>query len=224
MLIPAVKTLICWDAVEKYFLIKQPRIMSKEKKEASLKNNERGIVKDPSCLNPLLQKEPQGMQAVQQTTRKLPQIITEELPLPTDEWRVYQAQDIPENWYILGCKEDGTEYESRPLLAEISSPKEHYRITALQNSCKASEGSRRKKVDKKEAKKKTLEEKDSSIVQEQLQEEEELQNAESLCSEASTRLQNAIKERDMNEMLVVQGLMDVASKKMESARRKLENC
>jgi hypothetical protein len=28
----------------------------------------------------------------------------------------------------------------------------------------------------------------------------------------------------MNEMSVVQGLMDVASKKMESARRKLEDC
>ena len=73
----------------------------------------RGIVRDLSCLNPLLQKEPQGMQAVQRTARKLPQIITEEeFPLLTDEWRVYQAQDIPENWYILGRKEDGTtEYE-----------------------------------------------------------------------------------------------------------------
>jgi hypothetical protein len=41
-LIPAVKrVLICWDAVEKYFLIELPRIMAKEKKEASLKNNER---------------------------------------------------------------------------------------------------------------------------------------------------------------------------------------
>lgn len=29
----------------------------------------------------------------------------------TDEWKVYQAQDITENWYILGQKDDGsTEY------------------------------------------------------------------------------------------------------------------
>lgn len=74
------------------------------------------------------------------------------------------------------------------------------------------------------AKKKTIEERDSSLAQEQLRQEEELRNAESLYSEASSRLQNAIKERDMNEMSVVQGLMDVASKKMESARRKLEDC
>ena len=65
----------------------------------------RGIVKDLSCLNPLLQKEFKGLQAVQRTARKLPQIITEEeLPLLTGEWKVYQAQEIPENWYIAGRK------------------------------------------------------------------------------------------------------------------------
>lgn len=69
----------------------------------------RGIVKDLSCLNPQLQKADQGMQAVQRTARRLPQIVTEEaLPLLNDEWKVYQAQDIPEDWYILGHKEDGT--------------------------------------------------------------------------------------------------------------------
>ena len=41
-LITAVKrVLICWDGVEKYFLVELPRIMAKEKKEASLKKNER---------------------------------------------------------------------------------------------------------------------------------------------------------------------------------------
>ena len=40
--IPAVKrVLICWDAVEKYFLVELPRITAKEKKEASMKKNER---------------------------------------------------------------------------------------------------------------------------------------------------------------------------------------
>ena len=61
-------------------------------------------------------------------------------------------------------------------------------------------------------------------MKEQLKQEEELRKAESLYSEASSRLLNAIKEKDMNEMSVVQGLMDLASKKMESARRKLEDC
>ena len=61
-------------------------------------------------------------------------------------------------------------------------------------------------------------------MKEQLKQEEELRKAESLYSEASSRLQNAIKEKDMNEISVVQGLMNVASKKMESARRKLEDC
>ena len=40
-LIPAIKrVLICWDAIEKYFLVELPRIMAKEKKEASLTKNE----------------------------------------------------------------------------------------------------------------------------------------------------------------------------------------
>ncbi len=69
----------------------------------------RGIVKDLACLNPQLQKVNEGMQAVQQIARKLPQIITEEeIPILTDEWKVYQAQDIPNDWYVLGQKEDGT--------------------------------------------------------------------------------------------------------------------
>ena len=68
-----------------------------------------GIVKDISCLNPQLRKADQGMQAVQRAARRLPQIVTEEeLPLLNDEWKVYQVQDIPEDWYILGCKDDGT--------------------------------------------------------------------------------------------------------------------
>ena len=68
-----------------------------------------GIVKDISCLNPQLRKADQGMQAVQRAARRLPQIVTEEeLPLLNDEWKVYQVQDIPEDWYILGRKDDGT--------------------------------------------------------------------------------------------------------------------
>ena len=73
------------------------------------------------------------------------------------------------------------------------------------------------------AKKKTLGEKDDSIAKEQLQQEEELRKAESLYFEASSRLQNAIKKKT-NEMSVFQGLMEVASKKIESARRKFEDC
>ena len=73
-------------------------------------------------------------------------------------------------------------------------------------------------------KNKSLDEKDSNIAKEQSQQEEELRKAETLYCEANSRLQNAIRAKDMNEMTVVQGLMDVASKKMESARRKLENC
>ena len=68
-----------------------------------------GIVKDISCLNPQLRKADQGMQEVQRAARRLPQIVTEEeLPMLNDEWKVYQVQDIPEDWYILGCKDDGT--------------------------------------------------------------------------------------------------------------------
>ena len=73
-------------------------------------------------------------------------------------------------------------------------------------------------------KNKSLDEKDSNIAKEQSQQEEELRKAETLYCEANSRLKNAIRTKVMNEMTVVQGLMAVASKKMESARRKLENC
>jgi hypothetical protein len=65
---------------------------------------------------------------------------------------------------------------------------------------------------------------DSNVGKEQSQQKEELRSAETLYNEANSRLQIAIKLKNMIEMIVIQSLMDVACKKMESARKKLEEC
>ena len=48
--------------------------------------------------------------------------------------------------------------------------------------------------------------------------------AESLFHEASRRLQDAIKEKNIGEMTVVHGPLQVANAKMKVARKKLEEC
>ena len=74
----------------------------------------KALFKDLACLNPQLQKVNEGLHAAQQIARRIPQVITEEeIPQLTDEWKVYQVQDIPENWYISGQKDDGSAEFSR---------------------------------------------------------------------------------------------------------------
>ena len=72
----------------------------------------REILKDLVCLHPLLQKATQGVKAIKRIAEKLPQVICEEdLCLLTDEWKLYQAQDIPEEWYIIpGTKDESPTY------------------------------------------------------------------------------------------------------------------
>ena len=59
-----------------------------------------------------------------------------------------------------------------------------------------------------------------SITNEQATQEEELHTAEHLFHEANQILQDAIKTKNMGEMIVVQGLMDVANPKIEAERKK----
>ena len=46
--------------------------------------------------------------------------------------------------------------------------------------------------------------------------------AEGLYGEVNKRLQKAIKDKNMAEITVVQGLVELATNKMESARKNLE--
>ena len=73
-----------------------------------------------------------------------------------------------------------------------------------------------------ESRKRSLSEKHSNITKEQATHEEELRTAERLFHEAYQRLQEAIKTKNISEMTIVQGLLDVA--KMDTARKKLEEC
>ena len=60
----------------------------------------REILKDLTVLHPLLQKAERGVPAMERTARQLPRVIREEeISLLTDEWKIYQAQEIPESWY-----------------------------------------------------------------------------------------------------------------------------
>ena len=53
---------------------------------------------------------------------------------------------------------------------------------------------------------------------------EEMCAAERLYGEVNRRLQDAIKNKNMNEITVVQGLLEVTTKKMESTRKNLDKC
>ena len=54
-------------------------------------------------------KEDQACQVIRRTAKKLSQIITQDyVDEPTDEWKIYQGQEIPEGWYITGHHGDGS--------------------------------------------------------------------------------------------------------------------
>ena len=76
-----------------------------------------------------------------------------------------------------------------------------------------------------ESRKRSLSEVHKSISREQVTQEDEFLTAESLFHEASQRLQDAIKIIDMGQITVVQQIfLDVATPKMEAARKNLEAC
>lgn len=73
-----------------------------------------------------------------------------------------------------------------------------------------------------ERKNQKLENRGKSVRKELEKSTEELQVAEKLYSEVNRRLQKAIADEDMTEMSVVQGLVAVATKKMEPAQKNVE--
>ena len=56
------------------------------------------------------------------------------------------------------------------------------------------------------------------IAKKQVKQEKEVQTAQRLFREANERLQQAVKENNMEEMLVVSALMEVAQKKIDAGR------
>ena len=72
-------------------------------------------------------------------------------------------------------------------------------------------------------KKRKLGERDTDIAKEQLKQETELRKVQWLFQEVHERLQQALKENDMEEIAVVSALMEGAVKKMDEATKKLED-
>ena len=58
------------------------------------------FVRDLTVLHPKMQKVSSGERCVRRIAQKLAQVIKEnQIPSIVDEWKVYQLQDIPEDWY-----------------------------------------------------------------------------------------------------------------------------
>ena len=56
-----------------------------------------------------------------------------------------------------------------------------------------------------------------------MKQEKGVQTAQRLFREANERLQQAVKENNMGQMLVVSALMEVAQKKIDEASKKLQD-
>ena len=67
------------------------------------------LLKDLAVLHPLMHKEDHAVHAIRRTAKKLPQIINEDdLGRLTNEWKIYQGQNIPEEWFISGHHKNGS--------------------------------------------------------------------------------------------------------------------
>lgn len=288
----------------------------------------REILRDLSTLHPLLQKSDRGVRAIERTARKIPQIVPkEEINILTDEWKMYQAQEIPEGWYkesVVDGKSGETEkyvridhywkkvleqknsmgtarFKVLPKLikavlclahgnAEVErSLSENKRVLTPERSQLTDESinalrltkdavrvtgsgqahqmpitpsliqarrsaygvyskrlaeerekkaktqrmkdqrekdaqAKKEQLESLDRKKRTLADRDKEVAKEQDRCREELKAAEGLYGEVTKRLQKAITDKNMQEITVVQGLMEVATQKMEGARRKLDKC
>lgn len=67
-------------------------------------------------------------------------------------------------------------------------------------------------------------EREKELKKSEEQKESELQTAKALYEEANDRLSEAIKNRNLNEAVVAQGLLEVAKKKMELVVEQSEKC
>ena len=58
------------------------------------------FVRDLTVLHPKMQEVECGECCIRRIAQKLPQIIKDyQIPSVVDEWKLYQQQEIPEDWY-----------------------------------------------------------------------------------------------------------------------------
>ena len=64
------------------------------------------LLYDLAVLHPLMLKEGH---VIRRTAKKLSQIIRQDyVGQLTDEWKIYQCQEIPEDWHTTGHQGDGS--------------------------------------------------------------------------------------------------------------------
>ena len=67
-------------------------------KSLPLKSN---VLKDAACLGPLTMRKEWTVQSIGRLALRIPHIIQErEVSLVKDEWKLYQLEEIPAEWYI----------------------------------------------------------------------------------------------------------------------------
>ena len=67
------------------------------------------LLYDLAVLHPIMLKENQACQVIVWTAKKLSRVIRQDyVGQLTDEWKIYQGQEIPEDWYITGHQGDGS--------------------------------------------------------------------------------------------------------------------
>ena len=58
------------------------------------------FVRDLTVLHPKMQEVKCGECCIRRIAQKLPQIIKDyQIPSVVDEWKLYQQQEVPEDWY-----------------------------------------------------------------------------------------------------------------------------
>lgn len=283
------------------------------------------MLQDLACLHPLCQKESKSTGAIKRVALRLPQVVSSgEVGLLMDEWKIYQEEKIPKNWYIVPAdkqeKMQRIDFYWNKILKQKNA-RGDYRFTILPKLIKsvltlahgnadverslsdnrntvtkertrlttvtinglrlvkdyvnktyngdvkavtvtkemiaaarsAHEQYKRRKREEKEKeeklalskkatssgssnedaahKRKKLEEEKASIadkekklVKSDEESKDNLRRAETLFSEANSRLAKSIKNKDFDEAAVAQGLLDVAKNKMEECRKSLDEC
>ena len=101
------------------------------------------LLYDLVILHPLMLKEDQSCQVIHITAKKLSQIIRQDYAVQlTDEWKIYQGQEIPEDSYITGHQEDGSNtYWKRVFGMQNSTGSPHYYVLPKNSKILTSERS-----------------------------------------------------------------------------------
>jgi hypothetical protein len=171
--------------------------------ERSLSENKRVVTPERSSLSP---ESINALRSTKDAIRIQVSGQVHKMPLPSG---LLQSAKVAHAVYKSRCEEEREKKNLEKLLKE----KKQKEQDALQETINELDQKKRKLLDKEKV-----------VIDKQKKHEKALKTAEDLYNEANKRLVVAIGNRNMDEVSVVQGLMEVAKKKTEEARSQLEKC